>query len=182
MPTPNLNPGQGNLSSEQILQRSFDETKDQIRTDASFSGSISGEIDCEIDATDGDNIALANEDGTKVTTTTSGAKEGLDVNVLNQLETQPTGLSMSIKNTVMTATATAQKVPATALSDRNTMSVRVMGASTVYFGGLGVTALTGYPKFQYEEIIVDIKDNPSVDLYVICELGNTCELRIIEIA
>lgn len=97
MPTPNLNPGQGLLSTEQIHQRAFDETKDRIRTDAEFSGTISGDITVEIDAATGDNISLNSPDGSKpVSVTTVGGKNGLDVNlvdnsvrVTNALITEP---------------------------------------------------------------------------------------------
>lgn len=84
MPTPNLNPGQGNLDSEQILQRSFDETQDRLRTDAHVSGSFTGEIEVEIDAASGDNISLNSPDGSKpVSVTTVSGKNGLDVNLID---------------------------------------------------------------------------------------------------
>lgn len=71
MPTPNLNPGQGNLDQTQILQRAFDETKDRLRTDGTFTGTIEAEVSVEIDAADGDNIALASGDGSKIVDVTA---------------------------------------------------------------------------------------------------------------
>lgn len=144
---------------------------------------MNAELNVELSASVGDTVGLQSSDGSQTATYTDNSeKTGLDVNVLNQLETQPTGLSKSIKNTVMTITETAQKVPTTALLDRNTMSIRVMGANTVYFGGSDITPSTGYPKFQYEEIIADVKDNPDVFIWAVCDSGKTCEVRILEIA
>lgn len=177
--------GQSQLSQEQILQRTFDETTDKLRTDASFSGSFEGDLDVEIDAADGDNISLANPDGSKrvgVTTDPDNNKNGLDVNVINQLRSEPTGLNTAIKTSAIFVTDVPVKVPSVALVDRNTMSIRVMGADTVYFGGYLVTVNNGYPKFQFEEIIADIKDSTAVDIWAVCETGKTSELRIMEIA
>ena len=82
MPAP-VNPNRGNLDPTQILQRAFDETTDKLRVDSSVSISeIQGEVSIELDAADGDNVAIS--DGTnQVTTTVIGADVGLDVNVLN---------------------------------------------------------------------------------------------------
>lgn len=78
-----LNPDPSNLDSTQIIQRSFNPATDRIRTDAEFSGTISGEIECIIDASTGDNIAIANADGTlKVDVETINGKNALDVNIL----------------------------------------------------------------------------------------------------
>lgn len=82
MPEP-VNPNRGNLDPTQILQRAFDELNDKIRVDSSISiNQITGEVSVELDAADGDNVAIS--DGTnQVTTTVDGSKVGLDVNVLN---------------------------------------------------------------------------------------------------
>lgn len=79
------NPNRSLLDQNAIFQRSFDETTDRIRTDASVTVSaITAEVSVEIDAADGDNIAIANEDGSKkVTITTDGAKNALDVSIIN---------------------------------------------------------------------------------------------------
>lgn len=84
MPVP-TNPNRGNLDQTQIMQRAFDEAADKLRVDASVSiASISGDVAVEIDAADGDNIAIANADGSKkASITTVDAKNGLDVNVIN---------------------------------------------------------------------------------------------------
>lgn len=106
----------------------------------------------------------------------------LNVNVTNALSFSPAGLDIAIRSQRVTVTDVATRLPATALANRNTMSVRVLGTSNVYFGDSGVTSAAGYPKFQYEEIFMDIQDNPSVDLYAICESGQTCEVAVMEIA
>lgn len=62
MPAP-VNPNRSLLDSQQILQRAFDESADKIRTDATITGSFTGDIQCEIDAADGDNIAIADQSG-----------------------------------------------------------------------------------------------------------------------
>jgi hypothetical protein len=84
VPAPtNLNAGQ--LDSNQILQRGFDESTDRHRVDAQVTvTAVDTEVEVEVDAADGDNIAIANEDGSKkVTVTTIGSIEALDVNVAN---------------------------------------------------------------------------------------------------
>lgn len=99
MPAP-VNPNLGSLDQTQIMQRAFDETTDRLRTDAEVTGSFTGTIECEIDAASGDNIALANEDGSKkVTVTTVGAKEALDVNIAasEPLTIDTTGLATEAK-------------------------------------------------------------------------------------
>jgi transcription elongation GreA/GreB family factor len=97
VPAP-VNPNRGQLDSTQILQRAFDETTDRIRADASVTiDHIDGEVSVEIDAADGDNIALSNADGSKkVTVTTVGAKNALDVNVTNPEITVSTPLVSNI--------------------------------------------------------------------------------------
>lgn len=169
------------LNQQTIFQRAFDESTDTLRTTATI-GEFTGEISVDFSATDGDTVAISDPQGNIVTTTVDGPKTGMDVNVLNQLETTPTGLSKSIKTSAVVITDVAQKVPATALLDRNTMSVRIVGSSTVYFGGDDVTVNNGYPKFQYEDFIADVRDNPDVFIWAVCEPGQTCEVRVIEIA
>lgn len=82
MPAP-TNPNKSQLDATQILQRVMDESTDKIRVDSSISiNQIQGEVSVELDAADGDNVAIS--DGTNtVTTTTIGADVGLDVNVIN---------------------------------------------------------------------------------------------------
>ena len=72
------NPNRSKLDQEQIIQRVMDESTDRLRTDATLEGTI----DLNIDAATGDNIAIADASGNKVTTTTIGADVALDVNIV----------------------------------------------------------------------------------------------------
>jgi hypothetical protein len=89
------NPNASQLDQTQILQRAFDEATDRLRTDAQASVTVVGDITVEIDAADGDNIALSNADGSKkVSVTTVSAKNGLDTNILDG--------SIKVTNTLIT--------------------------------------------------------------------------------
>lgn len=92
------------------------------------------------------------------------------------------GLSTGMRTTAFMVTDVPQAVPSTAFVNRNTMSVRVWGANTVFFGSSTMDYTNGYPKNQFEEISMDIKDNAAVELYAVCAPGLTCEIRIIEVA
>ena len=92
------------------------------------------------------------------------------------------GLSVGLDASRITVTDSITKIPATSFTGRNTISVRVLGSSTIYVGGSTVTASDGYPKFQNEEIVLDITDDSSVALYAICSIGESCELAILEVA
>lgn len=105
-----------------------------------------------------------------------------NVNVVNQVTITPTGLQTDLSSQSVTVTDVATKIPTTALAGRNGISVRVWGTATVYFGDSAVTVGQGYPKMQYEEIVLDITDSPAVDLWGICASGQTCDVRIIQIA
>ena len=92
------------------------------------------------------------------------------------------GLSTALKTTAITVTDVAQKVPATALVGRNSMSLRVIGTNDVYFGASNVTSSNGYLKKQYEEIALDITDNNAVAVWAVCATGLTSQIRILEVA
>jgi len=65
------------LDDSQVIRQSFDETTDRLRVDAEITATI-GVLEVEIDAADGDNIAIS--DGVNnVTISTEGAKYALDV-------------------------------------------------------------------------------------------------------
>lgn len=69
------------LDESQVIRQSFDESTDRLRVDAEITATI-GVLEVEIDAADGDNIAIS--DGVKnATITTVAAKNGLDVNIIN---------------------------------------------------------------------------------------------------
>lgn len=177
------------LSQTQILQNVYDNQTSRLRTDAAFSGNIDAEINVELDAAN-DSVAIG--DGTNtVTITPVGPKKALDVylandsfnvTVDNEVVAIPSGLSTGLRATRFTVTDVPLKVPPTALTGRNSLSIRVLGVNTVYFGNSTVVSTTGYPKFQYEEIIADLKDNSAVEIYLVCEAGKTCEVAVFEIA
>ena len=87
-----------------------------------------------------------------------------------------TGLRNSITAKRMTVTDVPQIITST---ERNGVSIRVLGSETVYFGDGGLTTANGYPKFQFEEIAIDAKE--TIDISVICESGKTCEIAILEL-
>lgn len=119
------------------------------------------------------------------TMTVVGPKTAVDVNIAAggvTGEIQPLGLKTDIKAQSLTITDIASKIPSAALTGRNGLTVRVWGTNTVFFGDASVTTTEGYPKFQYEEISLDIQSNPTVALWAVCATGETSEVRILEVA
>jgi len=114
----------------------------------------------------------------------AGGSVGLDVNIVNPIQTQVslTGLSLDIETTAVTVTDVATPLPGTPLADRNGMTVKIIGPETVYIGNSSVTVANGFPLIQGESFNIDIRDNPSVQLYGICATGMTCAVRIFEVA
>lgn len=140
MPGPNAPYTQ--LSANQCIQQAFDESQDKLRVDASVSVTqIVGEVSVEIDAADGDNIALSSPDGSKkVTVTTVGTSNALDVNIVGD----SSGLSVpNIQNIPIAAPFVEQSLSFSASTKKITLKVRgdarlqisfVAGMSgTVYF-------------------------------------------------
>ena len=94
-------PLQSELDSSQVLPRVFDEANGRLRVDANATLSTSGQLEVIIDHTE-DSIRLG--DGTTfITSTTSGGKVGLDVNVIGATVSATTpfvaNLSMPIATT-----------------------------------------------------------------------------------
>jgi len=89
-----INPNRSLLDTTQIFQRSFDQPNDRIRVDAvvSLSGTASEVIISHVD----DSIRIG--DGTNLVTSTNvGAKQGLDVNVINDIALSVTHTDDSIR-------------------------------------------------------------------------------------
>lgn len=174
-------PFTSDLDYAQIIKKIFDEPTGSIRTNATFSPT--GAIEVAISNLE-DSIAI----GTATdlfTSTTVGPKVGLDVSVISGALTGSftiSGLFEDIKTSSLVVTDVPTAVPVTALTDRNTLSVRVWDDSTVYFGGASVTSASGYPKKKFEEISMDITDNPAVSLYAVCASGESSIIKIMEIA
>jgi len=84
MPGPNT-PYTG-LDADQVIRQSFDQDQDRLRVDAEVTATI-GVLEVDIDAADGDNIAIS--DGVKnVTISTEGAKNALDVKLAGDTAVQ----------------------------------------------------------------------------------------------
>lgn len=175
------------LDYEQVIQNSYDESIQGLRTSA--TATISGDIAVDIDAATGDNIALASPDGSlKVSVTTALGKNGLDVNVIGGTVTanvSMVGLDGGVKHTRLVVGDTIPVEVTANLAATNSTSIRVVGNSAIYFGDSSVTGETGgnpgYPKFFHEEIILDIKNTATTKLYAICDTGQSGELAIIQI-
>lgn len=164
------------LDPGQVLKKAFNDTTERLKVElAGFDISIDQATD-SIRIGDGINT---------VGTTTVGAEVGLNAVIIGGVvsgDFQAKGLSTGIKTQTVLVGDTPTKVPPSALMHRNGISVRVMGTEEIYFGTSNVTVANGYPKKQFEEIILDVQDNSEVELYAICNAGKTCEVRVMEIA
>src|SRR5574343_2080928 len=160
-----------------VLKDAFDDDTKRLRVDIG-SGTL------QIDSTT-DSIALGDVDGNKVTTTAIGADVALDVNLVGGIVSgtfTPTGLNNGIKTSKLVITDVPTKVTPSPLINRNGLSVRVWGNSVVYFGENNlISSTTAYPKRPFEEIILDIQEDSTVELWAVCASGESSEIRIIEI-
>lgn len=177
MPTP----APSRLDATQVLPSAYDDAQAALRVTGNITADIPAATEVVINHSN-DSIKLG--DGTNLlTSTTVGPDVGLDVNIIGGSVTgtfTATGFSDGIRSRSVTVTDSPTKVPASPLSGRDTIAVRVWGAEKVFFGGSDVTVANGYPKFQYEEIISDSTN--ALDLWAVCETGQTSEVRIIELA
>src|SRR5688500_3664322 len=112
------------LSGDQVLQGAYDDEAGKLRVDATVSiGPVEQEV--VIDHAD-DSIRLGDSTNL-VTATVVGSDVGLDVNVVGGVVSgnfTASGLSTGLRTTVVTVTDVPTKIPATALANRNTLSVR----------------------------------------------------------
>lgn len=94
------------------------------------------------------------------------------------------GLSTGLSTTAIIVTDVPTLIPATAnvLLNRNGISVRNMTLEPIYLGSSAVNISSGYPKFQYEEFVADIRDSTAVYIYAICASGASSEVRIMQLA
>lgn len=168
------------LDFEQVVRQSFDEANDRLRVDASLT---MGENEVVINQAD-DSVAIGDGSDLYTGTTVTG-KHGLDVNIIAGSVTgefSESGLKNAIKVQSFIVTDTVTAIPLVPLTNRNSMSIRILGSGTLYFGDSSVTVASGYPKGTGEEISLDIKDNTSVQLYVVAESGQSVEVRILEVS
>lgn len=83
------------------------------------------------------------------------------------------------KATQATVTNTAAQLASTALTNRNSMSVANLGSVTVFLGGAGVTATTGFPVFPNTSLPFDASATAAV--YAITSTGSAV-VAILELA
>lgn len=169
-----------NLDYQQVIRRSFDVDNDALRVDASL---VMGENEVVINQGD-DSVAIG-DGSTLYTGTDISGKHGLDVNIIAGSVTgefSESGLKNALKTQSYTVTDIITAIPPVPLINRNSMSIRIVGTGTIYFGNSSVTSSNGYPKGSGEEISLDIKDNTNVQLYAVCDSGQSVEVRILEVS
>lgn len=178
-------PAPSQLDADQCIRGAYDDSTGTLRTTANVDITVPSGLEVAISA-ENDSIAIGDPDGNLVTIApgTDPTRTGLDVNVISGVsgDFTPNGLKTGLRTQKIIVGDTPTALPAVALTDRNGISVRVWGTSTIFVGDSSVTADQGYPRRQFEEIQLDITNAASVTLYGICESGQSCEVRIIEIA
>lgn len=115
--------------------------------------------------------------------------ETIDVSVDGAVEGSftPSGLKTELKVTTMNVGDTAVAIPATALTDRNAISLHNLdGVNTIYLGGATVTAgqaigtTAGWELPAGGYFNTDITDD--ITLYAIADAGQTVKIKVLEIA
>lgn len=171
------------LDSQQVLKYAYDQATQSLRTSGSANITATGDIAVSIDHVS-DSIAIGTT-AQLFTGTTVGSDHGLDVNVIGGSISgtlNPVGLKDGLATTAITITDTPIKVPPVSIiATQNSISVRVWGANTVYFGNSGVTDAIGYPKRQFEEVVLDIQQSASAELWAVCPAGVSSQLRVMAI-
>jgi len=81
--------------------------------------------------------------------------------------------------TPITVTSTAQEITITA--GKRTIEIQNTGSKMIYYGGSGVTSVNGI-KFFSNQIKVFANVKNTFSFYVVCAVGETAELRIVEYA
>jgi hypothetical protein len=120
-------------------------------------------------------------------TTFTGDKVAADVNVLNNIDVQFSGLNIAMKITTMEVTDVAGKIPATPLAQRNAIAVTNLDAvETIYVGPSTVTAgrslgtTAGWEIGPSETFNVDITEN--IELWAVADTGATVKVKVLELA
>jgi hypothetical protein len=165
-------PSPSNLDAAQVLQHAFDEASGSLRVEGTL-----GPAGGAVEITDGVNNA---------TLTNVGGKEGLDVNVINDvvldinqstdsiaigdgtnlvkvdadgsLNVDITGLS-SFQTSQYTIGTSSVKLTPTPLTDRSGISIKATTTSTnaIYIGNSSsVTSSTGFPLFNGDTLQMDL--------------------------
>jgi len=186
-----LNPTPSLLDHQQILQRVFDKDNDALRTDTDITiGTITGDVTVDIDATTGDNIALANADGSKkVTVTTVGPDNGLDVNIIGgavdatvsgTVDTNLLGLP-NFQTSQYSIGTSAVQITLTPLTNRSSISIKAVTTTNnmIYIGNSSsVTTSTGYPLFNGDSLQFDLTGASQIWLIASASSQTACILEI----
>lgn len=176
MPTP---PGMSPKDGNQVLRAVMDDTNNRLRVDAVISPDGH---DLEIHYAD-DSIAIGDPTTDTIMTVNPDGSLNVDATLVGgSVGVSPEGLKTGLATSQVTVTSAPVKIPVSDLASRQTISVRVIGSNPVYFGNSAVSTSNGYPKFQYEEISMDIQNNVAVDLWAVCAAGQTCVIAVMEIA
>lgn len=117
----------------------------------------------------------------------AGNKVAADVNILNNIDVQLSGLNVAMKITTMNVTGTAGKVPLTPLAARNAIAVSNLSpGDTIYVGpsnvvaGRGIGTTAGWEVGPGETFNLDITEN--IELYAVAETGVTVLVKVLELA
>ena len=83
----------------------------------------------------------------------------------------------ALRSSSVTVGTSPTAIPATALENRKSMTVKNNGSSTIYLGHSDVSASNGYPLKANESLDVDLDD--ATTLYGVVESGSE-DLRVLE--
>ena len=98
----------------------------------------------------------------------------------------PSGLTKGMRITTMNVGDVAIKLPISALSERNAISIQNKGNSTIYLGNIDVTADTvigttsGWEVLAGSYMNFDVTD--AIEIYGRCTTGNSVVIKILELA
>lgn len=105
-----LNPLSTKLDAAQVVRRSYDEDANRIRVDAEVTATI-GTVDVIIDASTGDNIAIADQTGANYLDVQSDGSINVNVVSLGQINTnifnEVTGIVSGVTTTILNHTITS---------------------------------------------------------------------------
>lgn len=141
-------------------------------------------IDDDLDAAS-DSVSSHTYDGAgaAITSTAVGMSNGLDVNILNEIQVEDAALAnIAIASAALTLAVadTAQDVVASPLADRKYLHIMNMDNKRVYIGPSGVTSASGYPLSPKAAIM--LRAGSAVDIEFVGSAGATPEVRTLELS
>ena len=107
--------------------------------------------------------------------------EGLEVSIQNVDDILVEDSLSSIKNTAHAASDTVGEITATPLSGRKEITIQNLGANPCYLGMDNTVTISNGLRLA-KGASATYKWNDSVDVWVICDTGQTSDLRIMEAA